>query len=212
MPPEGLRNPASQRYVRRGAWVYMAEVPTDTSGRPSMRRRHPKRSSMRLEGHDYRLPRWYFVTANTWKRAHWFGAVERGRMVLNQAGKVVAEEWHRTGELRDNVRLDAFVVMPNHFHGILRLVKSRTQDSGAHRPPAKEGGDFREFGTAVPNSLSTIIGCMKASVTRRLHRHPSWRHRRIWQPRFHDRILRGRRELKRARLYIRKNPQRWRGG
>ena len=55
-----------------------------------------------------------------------FGVVAGGQMELDDYGEIVAEEWHQTEALRDNVRLDAFVVMPNHVHGIIVLVPPHT--------------------------------------------------------------------------------------
>jgi REP element-mobilizing transposase RayT len=165
---------------------------------------------MRISGHDYRLPRWYFVSPVTWERQCLFGRVEGGRMHPNEAGRIVSEEWYRTAELRSNVHLDASIVMPNHFHGIVRLLEVDRPGSSRLSPP-RPSVDQRSFGTSVPNSLSTIIGAMKAAVTRRTRRLEGWEGRRIWQPKFQDRIIRSRQELERARRYIQANPQNWKG-
>ncbi len=78
----------------------------------------PGSRSRRADHHDYRDGA-YFVTTNTRKRVPFFGTVERGQMSLNAFGKIVAEEWTRTGELRDEVSLDTFIVVPDHVHGLL---------------------------------------------------------------------------------------------
>jgi REP element-mobilizing transposase RayT len=79
--------------------------------------------SRRLDSHDYRGGA-YFVTTNAKKRILSFGTIERGRMYLNECGRIVAEEWQRTGDLRDEVSLDAFIVMPDHVHGLLWICHS----------------------------------------------------------------------------------------
>lgn len=87
------------------------------------------RQSIRLPEWDYRTPAAYFVTVCALSearkcpqgRAHnrvcLFGEVAQGRMVLNAYGRIVAEEWRRSERVRDNVVLDAFVVMPNRPKG-----------------------------------------------------------------------------------------------
>ena len=78
---------------------------------------HHDRQSTRLPGWDYRQPAAYFVTVCTHNRACLFGEVVDGWMALNTCGRIVAEEWRRTERVRDNVVLDAFVVMQNRPRG-----------------------------------------------------------------------------------------------
>lgn len=167
-----------------------------------------KGHSLRKHGHDYRLPRWYFVTTNTYRRAPHFGTIEAERMYLSESGRIVAEEWNRTEELRDNVELDAFIVMPDHLHGLIRLQGPRLTGVEMSPLPTENGAPLRDFGTAVAHSLSTIIGCFKAAATRRIHRLEGWRHVEVWQSSFHDYIIRNQDELQHIRRYIRTNPQR----
>jgi REP element-mobilizing transposase RayT len=76
---------------------------------------------MRLKGYDYSQAGAYFVTICTQGRACLFGEVVDGEMRLNDAGRMVVAEWERLPALFSNVVLDAFVVMPNHIHGIVIL-------------------------------------------------------------------------------------------
>lgn len=163
---------------------------------------------LRTPGHDYRLPRWYFITTNTYRRTPHFGTIEDGRMIRSRAGEIVAEEWQRTEELRDNVELDAFIVMPSHVHGLIRLVDPRLTGLEMSPLPTEDGTPLREFGNAVAHSLSTIVGCFKAAATRRIHRLDGWKHVEVWQSRFHDHIVPDQEALHRIRRYIRTNPQR----
>ena len=78
--------------------------------------------SARLPGWDYHAAGWYFVTLCTRDRVPFFGEIVDGEMVLSSIGRIVAEEWQRTPEIRSNVILDEWVVMPNHLHGILVIV------------------------------------------------------------------------------------------
>jgi REP element-mobilizing transposase RayT len=87
------------------------------------------RHALRLKAWDY--CRWaaYFVTLCTEDHQCLFGKVVRGRMHPNAYGRIVVEEWHRTAEVRDEVRLDAFVVMPNHVHGIILLTPPKYEET-----------------------------------------------------------------------------------
>jgi putative transposase len=77
---------------------------------------------------DYRSFAAYFVTICTHERRCLFGAIRRGRMVLNERGKIVVEQWERSEGMRNEVLLDAFVVMPNHLHGIVCIVPPDVAD------------------------------------------------------------------------------------
>ncbi len=206
----------------------------------------PDARSRRADHHDYR-GRAYFAATNTRKRVPLFGVVERSRMYLNAFGKVVAEEWTRTGELRDEVSLDAFVVMPDHVHGLLWIrhtdVASKREGNREARSKGKEsrearqseerdtdpthldeegpGEKGREMHLATASelppglekrrarTLSTIMGCFKATVTRRINEKRGTSGETVWQSSFHDHIVRNRGELRRIRRYIRTNPQKW---
>jgi len=98
-----------------------AEVDRQLRGGPDLTNRHHRRS-IRLRGWDYTRPGAYFVTIVTHRREVLFGEVVDGEMVLSEWGRIVEEEWQRTAVVRPYVRLDAFVVMPNHIHGIIWIV------------------------------------------------------------------------------------------
>lgn len=92
------------------------------------------RQSIRLPGYDYGQPGAYFVTISTWHRRRLFGRVVDGQAILSRAGQVVRREWLRTAQIRPEVDLDEFVIMPDHFHAIIVI---RVPVVGAHRhaPP-----------------------------------------------------------------------------
>ncbi|MCA9915636.1 MAG: transposase family protein, partial [Anaerolineae bacterium] len=80
-----------------------------------------QRRSPRLQGYDYSQSGAYFVTICTHERAHLFGVVADGEMVLNRAGEIAQERWFALPDHHNGIELDAFVVMPNHIHGIIIL-------------------------------------------------------------------------------------------
>jgi REP element-mobilizing transposase RayT len=81
--------------------------------------------STRLPGWDYAGAGWYFVTICTWNRECLFGEIVDGEMRLSSIGEIVAEEWQKTPDIRPNVVLDEWVIMPNHLHGIIVILEPR---------------------------------------------------------------------------------------
>ena len=77
------------------------------------------RRSIRLPGYDYTRSGYYFVTICCYQRQCLFGDILDGVMQLNQFGEIVQKEWLRSSIIRQEIELNEFVVMPNHFHGIV---------------------------------------------------------------------------------------------
>lgn len=144
------------------------------------------RTSPRLDSFDYSTRRWYFVTVNAKRRQPLFGALALGGVHLSDVGSIVAAEWQRTAELRSDVALDAFVIMPDHFHGLVGL----------------HDNDREHCAT----SLSAMMNGFKAAVTSRVRRLPSPPAYEVWHRSFHDAIIRGQRHFDRVRRYIEANP------
>ena len=92
-----------------------------------------RRRSIRLKDFDYSQAGAYFVTICTYNKKCLFGKVITGEMQPNECGRVIEEEWLKTAEIRKNVELDVFVVMPNHFHGIL-VIEDKCRGT-VHRAP-----------------------------------------------------------------------------
>jgi putative transposase len=116
-------------------------------------------------------------------------------MILSPVGQIVAEEWQRTSEVRPNVTLDEWIVMPNHLHGI--LVISETPLRGVST------GDTR----LAAGSLGVIVGQVKSMSTKRIREEGAADFG--WQSRFYDHIVRSNESLQRIRRYIRSNPMKW---
>ena len=89
--------------------------------------------STRLPGWDYASDGVYFVSICTRDRECFLGAVVDGEMVLSAVGLIVAEEWLKTAQIRKNVSLDEWVVMPNHLHGIIYIHNSDCRDAPVGR-------------------------------------------------------------------------------
>ena len=154
-----------------------------------------RRRSRRLYRHDY-AQGLYFVTVCTHRLAHLFGEIVDGELLPSQAGKIVAKEWQRTATVRPAVELDLFVVMPNHFHGLIAI--SDTTPAGQ-----AVGKGMR------PNSLGAIMAQFKSIVTKQCRSLGICRQASIWQRGYHDHIVRSERALNQIRQYILSNPLRW---
>jgi putative transposase len=164
-----------------------------------------KRNPLRLRGYDYSQAGTYFVTTNTHNRVCWFGDIDDCVMRLSEIGQIVSDQWKAIPAHHPGVELDAFVVMPNHLHGIVHIL-----DRGSSIPP----GDTAPAPTRaqkVPkrSSLSTIMGSFKAGVSRRVTAVRSGHPVVLWQAGYQDHIVRTDGELDRIRSYIAANPARW---
>lgn len=161
-----------------------------------------RRRSVRLKGHDYRQPGAYFVTICTYRWAPPFGTLVNGRMALNPAGQMVEKEWLRTAAVRPYVRLDEYIVMPNHFHGIVMIT-----DDG--RGTARRASTTEQFGRPIPRSLPTIIRSFKSAAIHRINKDRGTPGKPVWQRNYYEHIVRTDRALSRIRAYIHQNPARW---
>jgi REP element-mobilizing transposase RayT len=173
---------------------------------PYDRERHHRRS-IRLTGFDYSAPGSYHITICTHARECLFGEITNGLMQANAHGEVALTCWHSIPSHFPNVRLDAFVVMPNHIHGIIVIdgIVAETRDVEAtHASPLPN----------VPRgpqqaSIGAIVGSYKSAVTRRVNAMrgtPGWP---VWQRNYYEHVIRDEDEFYRIVAYIEENPRRW---
>jgi putative transposase len=93
---------------------------------------HHHRRSIRLKGFDYTQPGAYFVTINTHRRLSLFGEITEGVVRLNAFGEIANTEWLQTASIRREITLDEFIVMPDHFHGIVIIMECDGGSAVAH--------------------------------------------------------------------------------
>jgi len=169
-----------------------------------------------LKGYDYSLAGAYFVTISTQDRGCVFGDVVAGVMRLNEAGQMVSTEWDALLGRFPCVDLDAFVVMPNHIHGIIVFATRVSVGAplvGAQGIAPNRAIDNRAT-TRVAPTLGDVVGAFKSRVTVESTRGvktkgwPTFR-RRLWQRNFYEHIIRNEASLNRIRQYILDNPARW---
>jgi len=165
-----------------------------------------RRQSNRLSGWDYTSPGYYFVTLCSHDRQPFFGAIVSGEMQLSPIGEIIADEWQKTSLIRENITLDAWVIMPNHLHAIVIIEQSQDgveppQQGTREGPPSKSPKNWQR------NSLGTIINQFKSKCTKRIRSagYPDFG----WQSRFYDHIIRDDQSLTQIRAYIQNNPSQW---
>src|SRR5690554_1916348 len=85
-------------------------------------------SSFRLKNWNYCSEGDYFITICTQNMEHYFGKIENAKMQLSPVGVIADILWYQIPYHSKNVELGAFVVMPNHIHGILTIVKNNNKN------------------------------------------------------------------------------------
>ena len=164
----------------------------------------------------------YFITICTHQKNNYFGEITDGKMELSKVGIIADLMWNEIRYHSKNIRLGKFVVMPNHVHGILTLEKDMDVDStttvetrhalslpkedpNSKRKPPKNIGEAR-YQNPGKNTISTIIGGYKSTVTRHSNR---LKLNFKWQTRFHDHIIRNEESFHQISNYITNNPKNW---
>lgn len=154
--------------------------------------------SARLAHWDYGKNAAYFVTICTKNRVCFFGDVENGQMMLNNIGLIAQKRWLEIPNHFPFVNLGAYVVMPNHVHGIIIInVETPTVET------PNLGVSTKKW---KPGTLGVIINQYKRAVTigsRKINAYFGW------QPRFHDRIIRNHIAFHNISKYIQNNPGKW---
>ncbi len=143
----------------------------------------PKRKSPRIPDYSYSTPNYYFITICTHNKLCIFGNPGK----LNFYGKIAEEHLKLISELHKNIRIDKFVVMPNHIHCFF-IIQPEHGCDGIH-------------------DLSVVIGQYKMSVTKKIRQmEPDME---VWQRSFHDHIIRNQKSYEKIWQYIEDNPLKW---
>jgi len=160
----------------------------------------------RLRGYDYSRAGIYFVTICAQNRRCIFGDILNGAMRLNGTEKIVAGEWGKSAKIRDEIELDEWVVMPNHFHGIVWIqngdIEPMRDYRRGDRPVAPTTGPR-------PRSLGALIAGFKSAVTKQINQIRQTPGGGLWQRNYWEHIIRNEEEFNRIREYIVNNPARW---
>ena len=191
-------------------------------------------ASARATWWDYSNPGMYFITLCAYRHECLFGQIHR-RAFLRESpvGGIVLQEWNKSFDMRNELLCDAFVLMPNHLHAILRIDQSTTiradvnvethghvETHGRASLQAVNphvGGDISPrvvkpgLGVAYrpPKSISSFVAGFKSAATKKINMLRNTPGAAVWQPRFHDHIINNMTDYQRIADYIEKNPANW---
>ena len=154
----------------------------------------PSRKLPRLKGFDYGKNGAYFITICSYEKKHLSGEIKNGEMYLSRIGEIINGEILNIQIRYNNIRIDKYVIMPNHIHMIISI----SDAEGINPFPTKK------------NDISNVVGKFKAGVTRSVGN--AFMHSEkteMWQRSFHDHIIRNREDYDKIWEYIDTNPLKW---
>jgi len=192
------------------------------------------RRSIRLKGYDYSQEGLYFITLCCQNRAHLFGYIFNKEMILNDAGKMIVNQWLQLPDRFNNIVLHEFVVMPNHFHSIVQIVgatlvvapktdsdiiKGQPQGIAPTITPtiAPTDNDINneiENVNKIEKTVGNIIGAFKSITTVEYIngvKNNNWKSfdRRLWERNYWEHIIRNEIAYQNISNYIINNPKKW---
>ena len=169
-------------------------------------------ASSRASWWNYSWNAAYFITICTQNRVHYFGEIINQKMQLSSVGILADVFWHEIKNHSKNIELDAFVVMPNHIHGILIIDGNENgdidiaADAETRHAETRHALSQQRFQNQGKNSVSSLVGSYKSAVTKHANR---LNLESGWQTRFHDHIIRNEVEFDRIANYIESNVANW---
>jgi REP element-mobilizing transposase RayT len=188
------------------------------------------RRSIRLTGYDYSQCGYYFITVCTQQRQCLFGEIEKGRMVLNDAGQMIGRWWNELKNKYANIEIDEYVVMPNHCHGIINIIGTAVgANVGADLYVCPDNNLGEQLGKGVHAGsplqsvgadrcvcppIYTMVQWFKTMTTNEYIRNVKQNHwepfdGKLWQRNYYEQIVRDETSLRRIREYIVNNPCQW---
>ena len=178
-------------------------------------------TSARLSNWDYSSNASYFITICTANREHYFGTIIDTKVQLSRIGEFACKSWKEIPNHFPHFYLDEFIVMPNHFHGIVMIEKpyidnnslSHVVETGHALSLRKTDiNDIAEeprharYQNQGKNTISSMVGSFKSAVTKYCNENKL---RFGSQTRFHDHVIRDSEEFYSTRNYIINNPNNW---
>ena len=159
----------------------------------------PNRQSMRLPNYDYSQTGYYFLTLCTRNMDIWFGQIIDAKMHLSAIGLIARQCWMEIPIHYPCIRLDNFIIMPNHIHGIIVINNDQKNVRAQNFEPV-----HNKYQSIIPRSLGCIIRGFKIGVSNwcRQNGHSEFE----WKRNYHDHIIRNGQDLHRIQKYIHYNP------
>jgi REP element-mobilizing transposase RayT len=162
------------------------------------------RKAMRLKNYDYNQSGAYFITICIQQRECLLGNITNGMIQLNEYGEIVNKIWSELPNHFQSIDIDAAVIMPNHFHGIVinfdRNISTQNSTIYKQEPPL-----FYQKKT----KLGKIIAYFKYQTTRLINQKRAMEGVKVWQRNYYDHIIRSQESLEILRKYIIENPLLW---
>ena len=176
----------------------------------SLFRNKYRNESFRLTGNDYSSGGKYFITICTQRMVSYFGNISCRKMDKSESGRIANKIWYELPKHFSFVSLDAFVVMPNHVHGIVIIdpmpIVGTLHATSLQQQPTSAKNEFMSIISPKPGSLATVIRSYKSAVSKNVHlTDPGF----SWHPRYYDHLIRSDRELDLIRNYVINNPVMW---
>ncbi|MFY9803867.1 MAG: transposase [Candidatus Acidiferrales bacterium] len=156
------------------------------------------RRSIRLKGFDYSQPGSYFVTICTHGKKRILSRIENDHVILNPAGEAVRRVWLDPDWRFPSVAFLDFVIMPNHFHGIIRIMTPSPSRGAASSAP-----------TSCAITLGKIVRAFKSLSALEVNCTLGRTGEPVWQRNYWDHVIRSAKEHRAVRVYIKQNPPRW---
>jgi len=187
------------------------------------------RRSIRLEDYDYSSEGAYFVTMCTQNSECLFGEIVNGQMILNEYGKIVQQCWNDLPIHYDNIALDAYVIMPDHFHGIILITDNVDNVGAIHELPRQRQDELprqrqdelpRQRQDELPRQrqqqqqrrkmlLPKIVGRFKMNSAKKINQMRNTPGISVWQRNYYEHIIHDEKSLQNIRKYIINNPLQW---
>ena len=177
-----------------------------------------KISSPRLKNHNYSSSGLYFITICTYRHNNFFGKIINNQMELSKMGIIVESELFKTFEIRKNIKLHQYVIMPNHIH-LLIEIKYQIKNNNIHCRDVLQNVSTNNTNVSIyktseyfskispePGSISNIIKQFKSAVTKQINPHKVFF---AWQSRYHDHIVKDKQDYFTIKNYIKNNVINW---
>ena len=173
------------------------------------------RRSIRLKGYDYSQAGLYFVTICTQNRLCLFGKIENREMILNDPGIMIERQWQELIYRFDNIKADEFIVMPNHFHGIVQFVGvPLVGTQNTKQPPTTGSPSQTGQPQGIAPTVGDVVGAFKSLTTNEYIRgvkNNDWSrfNKKLWQRNYYEHIIRDEKSCYQISEYIQTNPLKW---
>ena len=184
-----------------------------------------ERKLNRLNVWNYNSSGYYYVTINTKRSIHFFGHIQNGKIKLSEIGRIAHQCWIKLSDHFNYISLDKFIIMPNHFHGIIKILPFHGYEPPTHgfNTPSERSNSptqcLNVYGTGMPvpydknkpqyKKLPIIIGSYKSAASKLAHK--KGYENFGWHKSYYDHIVRNEDDLNRIRKYIFNNPANWDG-